>query len=143
MSYFKKREAADFYFDYQSPLLKQNDDFVKQYIKTNQSAFPSQFTLEEEGIAEHHIEVVAVPSKIGQVKETYRILDKLFTEKNDEDAYLRTAVVLPDEQLLMPLLYSIPPQVDTVNVTMGFPLSQTPIAGFIQKVWYAKSRPAL
>ena len=134
MSYFKKREAADFYFDYQSPLLKQNDDFVKQYIKTNQSAFPSQFTLEEEGRAEHHIEVVAVPSKIGQVKETYRILDKLFTEKNDEDAYLRTAVVLPDEQLLMPLLYSIPPQVDTVNVTMGFPLSQTPIAGFIQKV---------
>ena len=134
MSYFKKREAADFYFDYQSPLLKQNEDFVKQYIKTNQSAFPSQFTLEEEGRAEHHIEVVAVPSKIGQVKETYRILDKLFTEKNDEDAYLRTAVVLPDEQLLMPLLYSIPPQVDTVNVTMGFPLSQTPIAGFIQKV---------
>ncbi|HOH71246.1 MAG TPA: PD-(D/E)XK nuclease family protein [Paludibacteraceae bacterium] len=134
MSYFKKREAADFYFDYQSPLLKQNEDFVKQYIKTNQSAFPSQFTLEEEGRAEHYIEVVAVPSKIGQVKETYRILDKLFTEKNDEDAYLRTAVVLPDEQLLMPLLYSIPPQVDTVNVTMGFPLSQTPIAGFIQKV---------
>ncbi|HQC05161.1 MAG TPA: PD-(D/E)XK nuclease family protein, partial [Paludibacteraceae bacterium] len=134
MSYFKKREAADFYFDYQSPLLKQNEDFVKQYIKTNQSAFPSQFTLEEEGRAEHYIEVVAVPSKIGQVKETYRILDKLFTEKNDEDAYLRTAVVLPDEQLLMSLLYSIPPQVDTVNVTMGFPLSQTPIAGFIQKV---------
>ena len=47
---------------------------------------------------------------------------------------MRTAVVLPDEQLLMPLLYSIPPRVDTVNVTMGFPLSQTPIAGFIQKV---------
>lgn len=135
MKYFKKCVNTDFYFDYQSPFLNGNDDFVRQYIKENQMLFPSHFELEAAVDVPHNVEVVSVASKIGQAKEVYRILNKLFIDKNQNEAsYIRTAVVLPDEQLLLPLLHSIPQQIDTINVTMGFPLAQTPIAGFMQKV---------
>lgn len=41
------------------------------------------------------------------------------------------AVVLCNEALLLPVLHSIPPQVKNVNITMGFPLAQTPAYSFL------------
>lgn len=41
------------------------------------------------------------------------------------------AVVLCNEALLLPVLHSIPAEVKNVNITMGFPLAQTPIYSFI------------
>ncbi len=43
-----------------------------------------------------------------------------------------TAIVLCNEQLLQPVLHSLPKA--TVNVTMGFPLAETPVAGFINEL---------
>lgn len=40
----------------------------------------------------------------------------------------RTAVVLCDESLLLPVIHSIPEEVREVNITGGYPLAQTPIA---------------
>ena len=42
------------------------------------------------------------------------------------------AVVLCNEALLMPVCHSLSPAVQQVNITMGFPLRQTPIVGFIE-----------
>lgn len=42
-----------------------------------------------------------------------------------------TAVVLCNEALLLPVLHSIPQEVKNVNITMGFPLAQTPVYSFI------------
>ena len=41
------------------------------------------------------------------------------------------AVVLCNESLLLPVLHSIPSEVKNVNITMGFPLAQTPVYSFI------------
>lgn len=41
------------------------------------------------------------------------------------------AVVLCNEALLLPVLHSIPNSVKNVNITMGFPLAQTPVFSFI------------
>lgn len=41
------------------------------------------------------------------------------------------AVVLCNEALLLPVLHSIPQEVENVNITMGFPLAQTPAYSFI------------
>ncbi len=43
----------------------------------------------------------------------------------------RTAVVLCNEQLLQPVLHSIPPTVKALNVTMGYPLTETPVSSFV------------
>lgn len=44
------------------------------------------------------------------------------------------AIVLCNESLLLPVLHSIPEQVNHLNVTMGFPLSQTPVYSFIMAI---------
>ena len=41
------------------------------------------------------------------------------------------AVVLCNEALLLPVLHSIPPEVKNVNITMGFPLAQTPVYSLV------------
>ena len=45
--------------------------------------------------------------------------------------HIRTAILLPDEKLLMPLLSSIPEEYDKVNVTMGYPVAATPLPDFM------------
>ncbi|PQB05367.1 PD-(D/E)XK nuclease family protein [Aureitalea marina] len=59
---------------------------------------------------------------LGQVYQVAQILSQL-----SPDEIRSTAVVLADEQLLMPLLHAIPKEIDQINVTMGAPLSIFPI----------------
>ena len=42
-----------------------------------------------------------------------------------------TAVVMCDEAILPPIIQSLPPEADKVNITSGFPLGMTPIASFV------------
>ena len=45
-----------------------------------------------------------------------------------------TAVVLTDENLLLPLLYALPADIGRVNVTMGFPLRQSLAYTFVERL---------
>lgn len=45
-----------------------------------------------------------------------------------------TAIVLTDESLLLPVLYSIPDEIGAVNVTMGYPLRQTTAYSFVERL---------
>ncbi|MCK5169105.1 MAG: PD-(D/E)XK nuclease family protein, partial [Bacteroidales bacterium] len=46
----------------------------------------------------------------------------------------KTAIVLADEELLVPVLHSIPDSIDKVNITMGYPVSNTPIYSLLEHV---------
>ncbi|HEY3250882.1 MAG TPA: PD-(D/E)XK nuclease family protein, partial [Ignavibacteria bacterium] len=61
------------------------------------------------------INIVGASLKAGQAKALGHLLEKTGTASEG------TAVVLPDENLLMPVLHSIPEDVSSLNVTMGFP----------------------
>ena len=69
------------------------------------------------------IEFAGLPLHVGQAKYAGSILDSLI--KNIDFVSENTALVLPDEKLLFPVLYALPESLDQVNVTMGYPLSQT------------------
>jgi CRISPR/Cas system-associated exonuclease Cas4 (RecB family) len=73
------------------------------------------------------ISIYGVPQKAGQSKLLAQQLsdDKTF---NKEGSHV---IVLPDESLLMPLLYSLPLSISSINVTMGFPLVSTPFFSLI------------
>ena len=47
----------------------------------------------------------------------------------------RTAVVLCDETLLLPVIHSIPDEVTDVNITTGYPLTQAPISSLVQQLF--------
>ena len=44
----------------------------------------------------------------------------------------KTAIVLCDESLLQTVIHCLPPEVTKVNITTGYPLSQSPVASLVQ-----------
>ena len=134
----KKRGIADFYWDYESPKVIDSDNRASYFVRRNLQLFPSQMKLpfEEETIKdEPQMEVIGIPSGIGQAKQVYHLLDDWCKGDgmNPEKA-LRTAVILPDEHLLIPVLNAIPEQIQHINVTMGYPLAGTPVASLMEYI---------
>ncbi len=75
------------------------------------------------------ITIYAVPKNVGQAK----LAGRLLKEANSKNDYRDTAVVLADENLLLPVLQSLPDEVDKVNITMGYPISNSPIYTFFER----------
>ncbi len=93
------------------------------------------------------INIVSVPSAVGQTRYVTEILEGIHCNK---DGTLlvnldleETAIVLPDETLLHPMLNSIPDCIDKVNVTMGYPLINSHTATFVSQLeeLHKKTRP--
>ncbi len=128
----KKQEIADFYWDYSSEKIKDEDNRASFFMKENINQFPSEHTLPEEEPVDTQFEIIGIPSRIGQAKQIYPILEKLSgNKKMTSEEALQTAIVLPDEQLLLPVLNSIPEQISRINVTIGYSLSGTPVASLM------------
>jgi RecB family exonuclease len=67
----------------------------------------------------------------GNILQT-KALSKYLTSENTPNND-NTVIVLADEKLLIPVLSSLPENIKNVNVTMGFPLKETPLTSFILK----------
>ncbi|TDU43396.1 PD-(D/E)XK nuclease superfamily protein [Gelidibacter sediminis] len=80
--------------------------------------------------SQKNIQTIAIPRNIGQVKYIGELLNTLPMAD-----LKKTAVVLGDETLLMPLLNSIPNRVDTINITMGLPLKSVPLASLFDAIF--------
>ncbi|WP_430467195.1 PD-(D/E)XK nuclease family protein [Winogradskyella ouciana] len=76
-----------------------------------------------------NIKAVGIPKLIGQAKYIGQILDKL--SKNNEKL-TNVAVVLGEENLLIPVINSIPKTITHINVTMGLPLRFVPLASLFE-----------
>lgn len=132
---FRKKGLADFYWDYGSSKTRDPLNLSSFFAGNNLRQFPPAFELPAEEEREPEIEVISIPSGVGQAKQVYTILDNLVKENKLNDGNsLNTAIVLPDETLLMPLINSIPESVKHINVTMGYPLSAASVAALIDYV---------
>ncbi|MBD5230486.1 MAG: hypothetical protein HDS69_10710 [Bacteroidales bacterium] len=151
---------ADFYWDYASPAMYIKGNRASRFITGYVKEFPSRYNVGLEQMPGFpDINVIAVPSTFGQAKVIAPILKRLYPQlfaagvadkagagdnggasdksgatDNADAALEHTAIVLPDENLVSPLLNSIPREVSTVNVTMGFPLSHTSVASLIKNI---------
>lgn len=150
MKALKNRGIADFYWDYSSEMIKDEDNKASRFVKENLRMFPSGFELEEvcstraknaepslfdelettTATAEKtYFETIGIPSNIGQAKQIYPIIKELISSYGlNETTATKTAIVLPNEKLLMPVLNSIPEDIKQINITLGYSLSGTPIS---------------
>jgi hypothetical protein len=137
MTILNKWGNADFYWDYDAETVQDPENPASKFFIENTTAFPSRYPIEREfrPLTEKVIHQINVPSGVGQAKEAYAILNKLYPEGSEEESFLQTAIVLPDEQLLMPLLYSIPTHIKKINVTMGYPMNLTPVSGLMDHIF--------
>ena len=79
-----------------------------------------------------NIQIYGVPKNIGQAKTIGSILKEIVKLKPD---LKNTAVILGDENLLIPVLNSIPSKIDNLNITMGFPLNSIPLASLFEQLF--------
>ncbi len=134
MKYLAQTGKGDFYWDYYGPMLKDPRNSANEIISDCVKEFPSRYTLADTSVepVEQKIRVYATPSGVGQAFVVSNILNELYphVEVSQQDAF-STAVVLPDENLLMPVLNSIPEKFGAINVTMGYPIAATALASFM------------
>lgn len=126
----KMRNAgiAEFCWDYSSRWIQDPDNKSSYLLSENTLEFQQAFKLDEEGLSTPEIHVMSVPSTVGQAKQLPKILKEVGAKGID------TAVVLPDESLLMPALNSIPEEFRAVNVTMGFPMGNSQIWSLVDDI---------
>lgn len=84
---------------------------------------------------EKNIQVIGTPKAIGQAKIVGEIIEKHSNE--NEGKLQNVAVVLGEESLLVPILYSLPSNVDTLNITMGYSSKNNPAQLLIAKLFKA------
>ncbi|MCM1292715.1 MAG: PD-(D/E)XK nuclease family protein [Bacteroides sp.] len=138
-SALQRKQVADFYWDCNSPAMMLKDGRAGRFVRNNKREFASLYELPEETIKRWpEIEIIGVPSNTGQVKTAGSIIDSwykqgLMADQND-GGEIDTAIVLPDEQLLIPMIHSVPESIREVNVTMGFPMKLSPMASLIKKI---------
>ena len=116
----KMRDAgiAEFAWDYVSDAIRDPGNKSSFFMRDNVRQFPNAFKVDAAGIGKPAFHVVSVPSSAGEAKLAPEILRRC-----NVDNPVETAFVLPDENLLMPLLNAIPPEYGSINVTMGCALT--------------------
>jgi hypothetical protein len=74
---------------------------------------------------------------IGQAKIAGSIIENVINESRSlgTDGLDKVAVVLGDENMLVPLLYSLPASVGALNITMGYSSKNNPAQILIAKLF--------
>ena len=128
-AYYRDLGIASFYWDYDIYYTANEQQEAGRYLRENLKLFPNELDIGNFNNFLHNgkqIEYISVPSSIGQAKLLARL-----TRHYSEDAPRDTAVVLCDEQLLIPAMHSLPGHIDKINITMGYPTRNTSVAAFI------------
>ncbi|MES2545229.1 MAG: PD-(D/E)XK nuclease family protein [Bacteroidota bacterium] len=81
-----------------------------------------------------NIQIIGTPKTIGQAKITGSIIDGIIAE-NPDSSLDKVAVVLGDENMLVPLLYALPESVGALNITMGYSSKNNPAQILIAKLF--------
>jgi len=81
-----------------------------------------------------NIQVIGTPKTIGQAKIAGSIIENVINT-NPDGKLDKVAVVLGEENLLIPLLYSLPSSVGALNITMGYSSKNNPAQILIAKLF--------
>ena len=132
-SLLRKEDKARFYWDFDHYYASSE---AGQYISRYLGDFPNELDIERTDIYDRfrqpkHISFVSASTENIQA----RYVSTWLQDENRIEAGRRTAIVMCNEALLPTVIHSLPTQVQKVNVTTGYPLSQTPVASFIQ-LWF-------
>ena len=132
MKHLQNEGKAEFFWDYDEFYLNQNHEagfFMRQNIR-NFPAPDFQNTFCNISNIRKNINVYSVASNIGQAKSVKHALQDMAISNDANN--IDSCIVLGDENLLIPTLFSIPEEIGKVNVTMGYPIKSAGIFHFIK-----------
>ena len=126
--------AADteFFWDYDNYYTKNREQEAGMFLRDNIAMFPPREALPCDNFRNiKSVTAVSAVSNVVQCKYVAEILRRLSSEGRLDK---QTAIVLTDENLLEPLLYSLPKDLGKVNVTMGYPLRQSLAYSLVERL---------
>lgn len=134
----KSAGGAEFYWDYDNYYVDNSEHEAGLFIRKNLTSFSGVEQLSHNNFKDinKRFTVSACVSNVVQVKYIADIISTIPEEELDK----RTAIVLTDENLLIPLLHSLPDRVKSVNVTMGYPIKTTLAYSFLERIITLQSR---
>jgi len=136
-----QNEMATIYWDIDSHFMNSKIHNASQFINSHKTKWNYYKTHNFKWFSNHYnapkfVQVIGVPQNIGQAK----VIGELLSDLKETSDLANTAVVLGDETLLIPVLNSLPENVDTINITMGFPLKDTPLTPLFNRLFVMHSQ---
>ena len=132
---FLKEEKASFYWDYDRYYMKPTNEagnYICRWLDKFPNALPNDSDELYDNLGkEKDINIISAPTENLQA----RYITEWLRENERYKDGKRTAIVLCDEHLLQTVIHCIPDEVETLNVTTGYPLQQTPIASMVTQLW--------
>ncbi|HBI81011.1 MAG TPA: hypothetical protein DDY04_03450, partial [Bacteroidales bacterium] len=133
--HLRDKGKAIFYWDYDSYYINSSTGVEHEagvFMRQNLKDFPNSLAPEifnniNSKDRNKPITLISSPSEVTQAKIVPEILKKLNVSPDE----LTTAVVLPDEKLLLPLLTALPEEYSDANITMEYPLRETSAYSFV------------
>ena len=124
---------ALFYWDYDIFYTQREGHEAGEFIRRNLKDFPNELPDSYfNSFAKHKtIYYISASTENAQARFLPEWIRSMMPLSHEEK---ENAVVLCNESLLLPVLHAIPSEVKHVNITMGFPLVQTPIYSLINAV---------
>lgn len=129
-----KEDKATFYWDYDRYYMNTTNE-AGNYIRRWLDIFPNALPNDNDNLydnlgQEKEINIISAPTENLQARYITEWLRKDERYKDGK----RTAIVLCDEHLLQTVIHCIPKEVESLNVTTGYPLLQTPIASMVTQL---------
>ncbi len=126
---------AAFFWDYDEYYIEDRQQEAGLFLRDNIKRYhaPEYFANDTGNFGKpKDITAVALASDSMQCKYTTEFIRRI--EARQGAVGKETAIVLTDEELLVPLLYSIPESVRDINVTMGYPLRHSLAYSFTERL---------
>lgn len=123
--YLKKSDKALFFWDYDTFYTQSDVHEAALFLRDNLLQFPNR-------LPSHHfnnlsgtskIYLISAPSGVTQAKLIPQIIDQI--KVFEPEIGINTAVILPEEHLLLPVISALPQSIGELNITMGYPLKET------------------
>lgn len=132
---WQAEEKALFYFDadvyYLNDPLQEAGFFIRRNIHSSGLINALGEAADLLRHRQTQVRVIQAQGHVAQAKALAELLDvnALAAQSNDPE---KTAIILADESLLLPVLQSIPDEAGRVNITMGYPFAQSTVFGLIE-----------
>lgn len=136
-THLNNNKKADFYWDYDELYIKNEKYEAGYFLRENLVNYKQNIAFETKVnftnlTSSKNIEIISVPSDVGQAKQiTQKLLENTYQLTDSPD---KTAIVLADEHLLIPVIHSVPDTINKVNITMGYPVINTPIYSLLEHI---------
>lgn len=140
---FSEQGRVEFFWDYDNYYVKNESQEAGRFIRDNLKLGGESGVTHDNFRNVESINVLSTSSNVAQCQSVVKILEDIAEKQGGLDK--STAIVLTDENLLMPLLYALPEKFkvsvdeqgrkkELINVTMGYPLRNTLAYTFVERL---------